>query len=156
MFSADPKSWISTARWAEDAGISALLLSDLPAPVSAPLTALSYAATTTTTLEDRNMVAGQRLPQSVRSRAEAATLDLVSDGRLQLRLGAGQAAIGYGELGIAGGSDRVRFERWPATSPPSTGTRTAGSSSGSVPTTTARSSTRPGSRFPLRASGFRS
>ncbi|MGW6620098.1 LLM class flavin-dependent oxidoreductase [Nocardia sp. NPDC055002] len=108
---ADPKSWISTARWAEDAGISTLLLPDLPAPVPAPLTALSYAAATTTTLQVGTWVLANDFRNPFVLAREAATLDLVSGGRFQLGLGAGQTAIGYGELGIAADSDRVRFER---------------------------------------------
>ncbi|MEV4152663.1 LLM class flavin-dependent oxidoreductase [Nocardia salmonicida] len=108
---ADTEAWTSTARWAEDTGISALLLPDLPAPVPAPLTALAYAAAATSTLGVGTWVLANDFRNPFVLAREAATLDLVSGGRFQLGLGAGQTAIGYGELGIAAESDRIRFER---------------------------------------------
>ncbi|MFI8975535.1 LLM class flavin-dependent oxidoreductase [Nocardia asteroides] len=108
---AEPDTWISTARWAEDAGFSALLLPELPAPVPAPLTALAYAAAVTTTLEVGTWVLANDFRNPFALAREAATLDLVSGGRFRLGLGAGQTALGYGELGVPVEPGRVRFER---------------------------------------------
>ncbi|WP_280348492.1 LLM class flavin-dependent oxidoreductase [Nocardia neocaledoniensis] len=108
---ARPTTWTSTARWAEDTGLSSLLLPELPAPVPAPLTALAYAAAATTTLEVGTFVLANDFRNPFVLAREAATLDLVSGGRFRLGLGAGQTALGYGELGVPVESDRVRFER---------------------------------------------
>ncbi|MFD5176983.1 LLM class flavin-dependent oxidoreductase [Nocardia sp. NPDC058379] len=111
---ADATAWTATARRAEDAGFSSLLLPELPAPVPAPLTALAWAAASTTTLEVGTFVLANDFRNPFVLAREAATLDLVSGGRFRLGLGAGQTALGYGELGVAVESDRIRFERFAA------------------------------------------
>ncbi len=107
----DPKSWTSNARWAEDTGLSSLPLPEPPAPVPAPLTALASAAAVTTTSEVGTFVLANDFRNPFVLAREAATLALVLGGRfrLGLGLGAGQTALGYGELGIPVESDRIRF-----------------------------------------------
>ena len=105
------KEWTATAQWAENAGFSALVVPDLPAPVPAPLTALAIAAAATTTLEVGTWVLANDFRNPVVVAREAATLDLLSGGRFRLGLGAGQPANGYGDLGVDVASGAIRVER---------------------------------------------
>ncbi|MGY1900706.1 LLM class flavin-dependent oxidoreductase [Nocardia gipuzkoensis] len=105
------KEWTATAQWAEDAGFSALLVPDLPPPVSAPLTALAFAAAATTRLEVGTWVLANDFRNPVVVAREAATLDPLSGGRFRLGLGAGQPANGYGDLRVTVESGAIRVER---------------------------------------------
>lgn len=107
----DAKAWTDTARWAEDIGLSALLVPDLPAPVPAPLTALAFAAAATSTLEVGTWVLANDFRNPVALAREAATLDLLSGGRFRLGLGAGNPASGYADLGLEPAAAGVRFAR---------------------------------------------
>jgi probable F420-dependent oxidoreductase len=93
-------AWIALAHEVEDLGYSTLLIFDRPAMGSlAPLTALAVATQATTTLRVGSQVFCNDFRHPAILAREAATLDLLSDGRLELGLGAG-IPPDYSQLGI--------------------------------------------------------
>ena len=114
------KEWIETARRVEDTGYSALVLSDHylgsgttanGAQVLAAVPAIAAAAAVTTTLRVGTRVFGIDFHHPAVLAKEAATLDLLSDGRLELGLGAGWTADEYDMLGIPFDAASVRVKR---------------------------------------------
>ena len=103
--------WTATARRAEELGYSILLVPDTLGTLS-PFSALTAAATSTRTLRVGTYVlsAPNRAPGMVAW--ETASLDLLSNGRFELGLGAGRPAAAQDAvtLGVDFGtpSDRVR------------------------------------------------
>jgi probable F420-dependent oxidoreductase len=81
--------WLDLARKAEDLGFEALYVADHVGVMASPFAALAAAATVTSTLKLGTYVvnAGVRDPLALAS--DAATVDVVSNGRLILGLGAG-------------------------------------------------------------------
>src|SRR6185295_15689814 len=73
--------------------------------------ALAAAAHATKDLRVGTMVLNNDLRHPVLVAREAATLDLLSDGRLELGLGAGHMKSEYDEAGIVFERGRVRVER---------------------------------------------
>jgi probable F420-dependent oxidoreductase len=105
-----------TARRAEDLGYSTLLLRDhfVAEPFGhqfAPLVALAAAAAATTTLRIGTLVLANDYRHPVLLAKEAATLDVLSDGRLELGLGAGWLSDEYRQAGIAFDPPGVRVSR---------------------------------------------
>jgi probable F420-dependent oxidoreductase len=99
--------WRGIASRAEALGYSSLLLPDTTAPMLAPFAALGVAAASTTTLRVGNWVLANDFRNPVLVAREAATLELLSDGRFELGLGPGRDDNDYGSLGlepIAGGA----------------------------------------------------
>jgi probable F420-dependent oxidoreductase len=99
---AEPKdldSWLGLARRLDSAGFRALLLGDHPGSGASPWPALGAAATVTHTLMLGTYVvqAGVREPMHVA--ADAATLDIVAPGRVQLGIGAGHTPREWEDLG---------------------------------------------------------
>src|SRR3989441_12368509 len=83
-------AWITTARRAEELGYATLLIPDRATIGSlAPLTALAVAAEATTVLRIGSYVFCNEYRHPVLLAREAATLDLLCDGRFELGLGAG-------------------------------------------------------------------
>jgi probable F420-dependent oxidoreductase len=118
------REWLDTARRAEDLGYSTLFTTDHyfgPGDVAvesghrpvdvAPLTAAMAAAAATTRLRVgcRVFCADYHHPAVLAK--ELATLDLLSDGRLEVGLGAGWVAAEYAALGIPMERPGVRIER---------------------------------------------
>ena len=94
-------AWISTARRAEELGYATLLMPDRANIGSlAPLTALAVAAEATTVLRVGSYVLCNEYRHPVLLAREAATLDLLSEGRFELGLGAGVGAAEFQQLGI--------------------------------------------------------
>ncbi|MFL5654965.1 MAG: TIGR03621 family F420-dependent LLM class oxidoreductase [Ktedonobacteraceae bacterium] len=94
-------AWISTARRAEELGYATLLMPDRANIGSlAPLTALAVAAEATTVLRVGSYVFCNEYRHPVLLAREAATLDLLSEGRFELGLGAGVGAAEFQQLGI--------------------------------------------------------
>jgi len=96
---------LDTARRAEDAGFSILLLRDHfvegPFPHQlAPLTALAAVAGATTTLRVGTLVIGNDFRHPAVLAKEVATLDQVSGGRFELGLGAGFLRRDYVGIGL--------------------------------------------------------
>jgi probable F420-dependent oxidoreductase len=94
-------AWITTARRAEELGYATLLMPDRANIGSlAPLTALAVAAEATTVLRVGSYVLCNEYRHPVLLAREAATLDLLSEGRFELGLGAGVGAAEFQQLGI--------------------------------------------------------
>lgn len=85
----DASSWVDLARRCEDAGFRALLVSDHPGSGPSPFTALGAAATATTTLRLGTYVLNAGIRDALLIAADTATLDVVSDGRAEVGIGAG-------------------------------------------------------------------
>jgi probable F420-dependent oxidoreductase len=77
----------------------------------APMVALAVAAEATTTLRVSALVLGNDYKHPAVTAKEIATLDLLSDGRVDLGLGAGWMQSDYDALGLRYDSARVRIER---------------------------------------------
>jgi probable F420-dependent oxidoreductase len=116
--------WVGVARRAEDLGYSALFTTDHyfgPGDISnasghrpvdvAPLTAMTAAAMATTRLRVGCRVFCVDYHHPVLLAKELATLDMLSEGRLEVGLGAGWVAAEYSGLGLAMDRPGVRIER---------------------------------------------
>src|SRR5690348_10245887 len=89
-FAQSRTDWITTARRAEELGYSTLLIPDRTTiGIFSPLTALATAAEATTALRVGSYVFCNEYRHPAILAREAATLDLLSDGRFELGLGAG-------------------------------------------------------------------
>ncbi len=104
-------SWVEQARRAEQLGYSSFLLADHLVSIPAPFTALAVAAAATSRIRVGPFVLNNDLRHPVIVAREAATLDLLSGGRLELGLGAGHMRSEYDEAGIPYDSAGVRVER---------------------------------------------
>ena len=94
-------AWITTARRVEELGYATLLMPDRPSIGGlAPLTALAVAAEATTSLRSGSYVFCNEYRHPVLLAREAATLDLLSEGRFELGLGAGVGPSEFQQLGI--------------------------------------------------------
>jgi len=100
------------ARTIEDLGYSTLFMADHFADtVLAPMVAISFAAAATTTLRVGHLVLGNDYKHPVVTAKEAATVDVLSDGRVELGLGAGWMTADYDQLGIPYDSAGTRIAR---------------------------------------------
>jgi probable F420-dependent oxidoreductase len=104
-------AWRQLARKTEDLGYSTLFMPDHLGDQWAPLVALTVAAEATTTLHVGTLVLDNDFRHPVILAKEAATLDLLSDGRLELGLGAGWMRDDYDQSGIAYESPNTRVAR---------------------------------------------
>jgi len=107
---------ISLARRVEGIGFSTLLLRDhvIAHPFGhqlGPLVAMATAALSTTRLRIGTLVISNDFRPPVQLAKEIATLDLVSDGRIELGLGAGFLKAEYAPLGILFDPPGVRVAR---------------------------------------------
>ena len=94
-------AWFEQARKVEAQGYATLLLADhFDAHWFPPFTALMAAATATTTLRVGTIVLANDLRNPAVLAREAATLDLLSDGRFECGIGAGWALSDYTQTGI--------------------------------------------------------
>jgi len=100
------------ARQAEALGYSTLFVPDhfVDHPL-APVPALAAAAAVTTTLRVGPLVLGNDYKHPVVLAREAATIDLLSDGRLELGIGAGWMSVDYEKAGIPLDKPSVRIAR---------------------------------------------
>ena len=105
-------AWITTARRAEELGYSTLLLPDRTTVGSlAPIPALAVAASATTSLRVGSYVFSNDYRHPVLLAREAATLDLLSDGRFELGLGAGVSSSEFEQMGMSFASAGTRVGR---------------------------------------------
>ncbi|MDE3086827.1 MAG: TIGR03621 family F420-dependent LLM class oxidoreductase [Acidobacteriota bacterium] len=95
------RGWAELARKAEGLGYSALLMPDHFGEQLAPVPALAAAAAATEHLRLGALVFGNDYRHPVVLAKEAATLDLLSDGRLEIGLGAGWMRSDYDQAGMA-------------------------------------------------------
>src|SRR5262249_25962076 len=94
-------AWVTTARRAEELGYSTLLIPDRTTIGSlAPIPALAVAASMTTSLHVGSYVFSNDYRHPVLLAREAATLDLLSDGRFELGLGAGVSSSEFEQMGM--------------------------------------------------------
>jgi probable F420-dependent oxidoreductase len=103
--------WAEQARRAEDLGFSSLLMPDHFGDQLAPVPALMAAADATEALKLGALVHDNDYKHPVVLAKEAATLDLLSDGRLELGLGAGWMNTDYEQSGIPKDPAGVRIDR---------------------------------------------
>ena len=108
--------WIATARRAEALGYSTLLIrdhftADFFGDQLAPLTALMAAAAATSRLRVGTLVIDNDYRHPAVLAKEAATLDVLSGGRLELGLGAGWLRSEYEQAGLPFDDNAVRVGR---------------------------------------------
>ena len=102
-------AWITTARRAEELGYATLLMPDRTTIGSlAPLTALAVAAEATKVLRIGSYVFCNEYRYPVILAREAASLDLLSEGRFELGLGAGVGPYESQRMGIPFANAGVR------------------------------------------------
>jgi probable F420-dependent oxidoreductase len=106
------KEWADTARKAEDLGYSTLTLPDHFDDQLAPVPAMMAAAAATTTLRIGTLVFCNDYKHPLILAKEAATMDLLSDGRLELGLGAGWMKKDYEQAGIPYDPPATRVDRF--------------------------------------------
>src|ERR1700674_2930141 len=105
------RAWQDTARQVEALGYSALYLPDHFTDQLGPIAALMAAADATTQLRVGSLVFDNDYRHPVVLAKEAATLDLLSEGRFDLGLGAGWLRSDYDQAGIPYDTPGVRIER---------------------------------------------
>lgn len=108
---ASRKDWIELARKVEDLGYATLTTADHLDDQFATTPALMAAADATTTLRLGALVYANDYHHPVLLAKEAATLDLLSEGRLELGLGAGWMPADYAGAGIPFDAPGRRIER---------------------------------------------
>jgi probable F420-dependent oxidoreductase len=106
-----PAAWRELARRTEDLGYSTLYVPDHLDDQWAPMLALVVAAEATTTLRVGTLVLDNDFRHPVVLAKEAATLDVLTDGRFEFGLGAGWLNIDYDMSGIPMDRPGVRVAR---------------------------------------------
>jgi probable F420-dependent oxidoreductase len=104
-------AWRDKARLVESLGYSSLYLPDHFTDQMGPIAALMAAADATTSLRVGSLVFDNDYRHPVVLAKEAATLDLLSDGRFDLGLGAGWLVSDYEQAGIPFDSPGKRIGR---------------------------------------------
>src|SRR3954469_10363762 len=105
------ESWAALARRCEDLGYSTLTVADHFDAQLAPAPAIMAAADATTTLRVGALVFANDYRHPVVLAKEAATLDVLSGGRLELGVGAGWMTTDYEQAGIPLDRAGVRIDR---------------------------------------------
>ena len=108
---ASGKEWADIARQAEDLGYVSLQIDDHFGNQLAPVPALMAAAAVTSTLKVGTLVAGNDFRNPVVLAKESATIDMLSDGRFMLGIGAGWLKGDYAMAGIHQDDAVTRIER---------------------------------------------
>jgi probable F420-dependent oxidoreductase len=105
------QSWSELARRCEDLGYSVLTVADHFDDQYAPVPALMAAADATTVLRVGALVLCTDYTHPVVMAKQAATIDLLSEGRFELGVGAGWMTSDYAQSGIAFDPAGTRVER---------------------------------------------
>lgn len=105
-------TWAETAQQIEAAGFSALHMPDHFGDQLAPMTAMAWAAAATEELKVGALVFDNDYRHPVMLHKELATLDSLSDGRLELGLGAGWMRWDYEKAGMSYDEPKVRVDRF--------------------------------------------
>src|SRR5579884_483788 len=105
-------AWITLAQRIEELGYSSLLVPDVMGTQLATMTALAVAATATTKLRVGSYVFVNDYRNPTLLAREIATLDLLSDGRVELGLGAGNWPNDFQQLGIPFDQPGTRVSRF--------------------------------------------
>ncbi|HEV8115933.1 MAG TPA: TIGR03621 family F420-dependent LLM class oxidoreductase [Acidimicrobiales bacterium] len=106
------RAWRDLARQIESLGYSTLYMPDHLGDQWGPMVALTAAAEATTTLKVGALVYDNDYRHPVVLAKEMATLDLLSEGRLEVGLGAGWMRSDYDQSGIAYDEPAVRVARF--------------------------------------------
>lgn len=106
-----PDAWRALVRHVEELGYSAVLMPDHLDDQWSPMVALAVAAEATTRLRVGTLVLGNDYRHPLLVAREAATLDLLSGGRLELGIGAGWMTADYEQSGIDLDPPSERVER---------------------------------------------
>jgi probable F420-dependent oxidoreductase len=106
------KEWADLARRVEDTGFSVLTMPDHFTDQHAPVPALMAAADATTTLRIGALVWDNDYKHPVVFAKEMATMDVLSDGRLEIGIGAGWMVSDYEQAGIGYDPPGVRIDRF--------------------------------------------
>jgi probable F420-dependent oxidoreductase len=101
----------ATAKQAEGMGFSSIALNDHFNSAAAPMLGLQAMAAATSQIRIATSVLNQDLRHPAVLAKEAATLDVLSGGRLELGLGAGWVRADYDESGIGFDTARTRIGR---------------------------------------------
>lgn len=107
----DAAEWLGLAKRAEELGYSSLLVPDHLGSQLSPISAIAAAAAVTTRLRVGGFVFANDFRHPLVLAREAATLDLLSGGRLELGLGAGWRTADYRQLGLPYDAPGRRIDR---------------------------------------------
>lgn len=105
-------TWIALAQRIEELGYSTLFIPDVLGTPLAALTALAVAATATTKLRVGSFVFVNDYRNPALLAREIATLDCLSDGRVELGLGAGNWPLDFQQIGMPFDEAGVRVSRF--------------------------------------------
>jgi probable F420-dependent oxidoreductase len=105
------KEWADLAKQAEDLGFVSFQMDDHFGNQLAPVPAIMAAASATSSIKVGPLVAGVDFRNPVVFAKEAATIDLLSDGRFMMALGAGWLKDDYAIAGIDQDDANTRIER---------------------------------------------
>jgi probable F420-dependent oxidoreductase len=106
------ESWRDRARRAEDLGFDTILIPDhVVDGLFSPMVALCSMADATSSIRVGTFVLNNDFRHPALLAREAASVDLLTGGRLELGIGAGHAAPEYAEIGFSFDRSSVRVER---------------------------------------------
>jgi probable F420-dependent oxidoreductase len=105
------KAWLSDVAKAEDLGYDMLMTADHLTACAPPLVALTFAAHVTSVLRLGTLVLNNDLRHPCLLAREAAALDVLSDGRVEIGIGAGYAREEYARSGLRFDPAPVRISR---------------------------------------------
>jgi probable F420-dependent oxidoreductase len=109
---ANGAAWIELARQVESLGYSTLTMPDHFGDQYAPMVALTAAAAVTTTLRVGALVFDNDYKHPIVLAKELATLDVISNGRTEIGLGAGWMITDYEQAGIPYDAAGARIDRF--------------------------------------------
>jgi probable F420-dependent oxidoreductase len=109
---ASPEQWKETARKAEAFGYSTFVVADHIYTAFAPLTSLVAAAEATTTIRIGSYVLGNDFWHPAVLARELATIDVLSQGRLEFGFGTGWEMSDYEQRGITKESPALQVDRF--------------------------------------------
>jgi probable F420-dependent oxidoreductase len=109
---ADRSGWVDRARRIESSGYSTVTMPDHFTEQLAPVPALQCVADATSTLRIGALVHDNDYKHPVVLAKELATMDVLSEGRVEIGLGAGWMISDYEQSGIAYDSPAVRIDRF--------------------------------------------
>jgi probable F420-dependent oxidoreductase len=105
-------AWIALAQRTEELGYSSLLVADILGAPFAPMSALAVAATATTRLRVGSFVFVNDYRHPALLAREIATLDQLTDGRVELGMGLGTYPLDFQQLGIPFDQAGRRYARF--------------------------------------------